>query len=183
MANELYHYGIPRRSGRYPYGSGERPYQDKERRRGFIIGRVKERKAKKQANELQKKRIEAIKRAREVSARQKYLDENKSRVIRSGTSKEVLQYKGQLTNQEYEQIFKRLDYEAKLSAMTPSEFNIQMKKMDNVMKNLKMVQQWTDIGTDLWNSMARIYNATEEGKKKPWAIVNKGNSPQQEKKK
>lgn len=25
--SELYHYGIPRRSGRYPYGSGERPYQ------------------------------------------------------------------------------------------------------------------------------------------------------------
>lgn len=24
---ELYHYGIPRRSGRYPYGSGERPFQ------------------------------------------------------------------------------------------------------------------------------------------------------------
>ena len=28
--NELYHYGIPRRSGRYPYGSGERPYQDRK---------------------------------------------------------------------------------------------------------------------------------------------------------
>lgn len=25
--NELYHYGMPRRSGRYPYGSGERPFQ------------------------------------------------------------------------------------------------------------------------------------------------------------
>ena len=24
----LVHYGIPKRSGRYPYGSGERPYQD-----------------------------------------------------------------------------------------------------------------------------------------------------------
>lgn len=25
--NELYHYGMPRRSGRYPYGSGSRPFQ------------------------------------------------------------------------------------------------------------------------------------------------------------
>lgn len=24
---ELYHYGVKRRSGRYPWGSGERPYQ------------------------------------------------------------------------------------------------------------------------------------------------------------
>lgn len=28
---ELYHYGTPRHSGRYPYGSGERPYQSEER--------------------------------------------------------------------------------------------------------------------------------------------------------
>lgn len=27
MPSELYHYGIKRRSGRYPWGSGERPYQ------------------------------------------------------------------------------------------------------------------------------------------------------------
>ena len=27
MANELYHYGMPRRSGRYPWGSGKEPYQ------------------------------------------------------------------------------------------------------------------------------------------------------------
>lgn len=25
--NDLYHYGMPRRSGRYPWGSGDRPYQ------------------------------------------------------------------------------------------------------------------------------------------------------------
>lgn len=25
--NELYHYGMPKRSGRYPFGSGERPFQ------------------------------------------------------------------------------------------------------------------------------------------------------------
>lgn len=25
--SELYHYGIKRRSGRYPFGSGDRPYQ------------------------------------------------------------------------------------------------------------------------------------------------------------
>lgn len=27
--NEIYHYGIKRRSGRYPYGSGDRPFQDR----------------------------------------------------------------------------------------------------------------------------------------------------------
>lgn len=30
LPNELYHYGIPRKSGRYPWGSGDRPYQSLE---------------------------------------------------------------------------------------------------------------------------------------------------------
>ena len=31
--DELYHYGIPRKSGRYPYGSGREPYQDNPKKR------------------------------------------------------------------------------------------------------------------------------------------------------
>lgn len=31
--DELYHYGVPRKSGRYPYGSGKEPYQDDPRKR------------------------------------------------------------------------------------------------------------------------------------------------------
>ena len=30
---ELYHYGIPRKSGRYPYGSGKEPYQSNPQKR------------------------------------------------------------------------------------------------------------------------------------------------------
>lgn len=33
-SNEIYHYGIKRRSGRYPYGSGTRPFQDREKEYG-----------------------------------------------------------------------------------------------------------------------------------------------------
>lgn len=34
----LYHFGIKRRSGRYPYGSGERPYQDRSRSFSYRVG-------------------------------------------------------------------------------------------------------------------------------------------------
>lgn len=40
--DELYHYGMPRRSGRYPWGSGENPYQ----RTGTLASRSEELKAK-----------------------------------------------------------------------------------------------------------------------------------------
>lgn len=42
-SNELYHYGIPRRSGRYPWGSGDKPYQSREERREARRQRRRER--------------------------------------------------------------------------------------------------------------------------------------------
>ena len=36
MDDELYHYGTPRHSGRYPWGSGKNPYQ----RNQDFLGRV-----------------------------------------------------------------------------------------------------------------------------------------------
>lgn len=45
--SELYHYGVKHRSGRYPYGSGERPYQDVEISRS-------ERKAAREAGRVEK---------------------------------------------------------------------------------------------------------------------------------
>lgn len=40
-STELYHYGIPRRSGRYPYGSGKRPYQGMNKNDKIIKSRIK----------------------------------------------------------------------------------------------------------------------------------------------
>lgn len=171
--NELFHIGVKGRSGRYPYGSGERPYQDRERATG-IRGRIQTKRAEKKYKEMMKKRDELMEQARLAEEKQKSLVANKERVLRSGGPKELLQYKGQLTNREYEDAFKRLEYEQKLMAMTPSEYATNMKKIDNFMKQVKTVQQWADIGTDLYNSMARIYNTTDEGQKNPWRLVNKG---------
>lgn len=49
--NELYHYGMPRRSGRYPWGSGDRPYQGDE---GYISTHRKKAAEKKKAKQEQK---------------------------------------------------------------------------------------------------------------------------------
>ena len=42
LVDELYHYGMPRRSGRYPWGSGDDPYQHS----GDFLSRVNELKSK-----------------------------------------------------------------------------------------------------------------------------------------
>lgn len=52
MTNELYHYGMPRRSGRYPWGSGKRPYQNMEpvkkvKKNGYSEYSIKDKNGKK----------------------------------------------------------------------------------------------------------------------------------------
>ena len=40
-SNEIYHYGIQGRSGRYPWGSGQRPYQRLESKQARMENRLK----------------------------------------------------------------------------------------------------------------------------------------------
>lgn len=40
-STELYHYGMPRRSGRYPWGSGNRPYQRDDKNDKVMKSRIK----------------------------------------------------------------------------------------------------------------------------------------------
>lgn len=51
MKEELFHFGTKGRSGRYPYGSGERPYQDRERK-AVRVGRERLENRVSKANEV-----------------------------------------------------------------------------------------------------------------------------------
>lgn len=163
--NELYHIGIKGRSGRYPYGSGERPYQDKERARPrTFFERRKEQKIQKQKNAEAKMKQEA-------AEAQKKHEEDKERVLKSGTATEIMKYKGELTNKEMELAYNRLDWEAKLSSFAAKEIRTNMQKIDDIMNDVKTITNWGNIGVNSYNLMARVYNATEEGKKNPWPVI------------
>jgi hypothetical protein len=74
--NYLVHYGTPKHSGRYPWGSGNRPYQSEENSATYA--------------------------------------EKKAQALKSGSAKEILQYKGDLTNQELQTALSRLNLEKQL---------------------------------------------------------------------
>lgn len=170
MDNELYHYGIKRRSGRYPWGSGARPHQSLEtpkRRSLSITSYVRGRKEKKQRELLEKKR-------KEILAERKRLAADKDRVIREGSATEVLQYQGQLTNAQMQEIVNRLRLESQLSEYSKKESQASMNKVNDIMNGIKMATDWIVIGTDAYNALVNIYNATEEGKKNPMTKVSKG---------
>lgn len=176
--NDIYYlsHGGPG-SGRYPLGSGERPYQKFEgsrRKSSGISGYIKSRKVKKAESQMQKAKIEAQKRADEEKKTREEKAANKERVLRSGTATEVLRYQGELTNQELQNAFTRLNLETQLRNISQREIKTSMDNIDKIMKTVKTGTEWVKIGTDTYNTIAQIYNATAEGRKKPLTLVGKG---------
>lgn len=168
---ELYHEGVKRRSGRYPWGSGARPYQSMERsgsrKHASLASYVKGRKEQKRLEEAKQK-------ARETAEEKRRHDADKERVLREGSATEVLKYRGELTNQELQNAVSRLNLEASLTKISEKEAKQAMDRIDSVMQNVKTVTNWTKIGTDTYNTIADIYNITEEGKKNPLTKIGSG---------
>lgn len=168
-------------SGRYPLGSGDRPYQKFEgsgrRSSGGISGYIRARRAKKQEAE----KIKQMKEKKAAEEAKRRHDADKEKVLRSGKASDVLKYQGELTNQELRDVITRLDFESNLRARSLKETTTALDKIDKIMQTVKTGTEWAQIGTKAYNTFASIYNATDDGKKKPLAIVNTnvggGNNP------
>lgn len=176
--NEFYYlaHGGPG-SGRYPLGSGERPYQKYEGSRSGssgISGYIRSIKARKDEKKLQKQRNKELRNLMEEEQRKYQHEINKETVLRKGTATEVLKYQGELTNQELQNAFTRLSLENQLRGLSEKEMRSAVDKVDNIMKTVKTGTEWAKIGTDTYNTIAAIYNATPDGQKNPLTLVNKG---------
>lgn len=164
-------------SGRYPLGSGNRPYQKFEGSKGRssgISGYIKSIRLKKAEQQQQKAKDEEKHRHMEEELRKRQHDADKERVLREGTATEVLKYQGELTNQELQNAFTRLNLETQLRNLSQKEITTAMDKFDKIMKTVKTGTEWAKIGTDTYNTIAQIYNATPEGQTKPLTLVGKG---------
>lgn len=160
-------------SGRYPLGSGERPYQKFEGSRRRSSGISEYIRSRKERKELQNKRVKENEKYLDKE-RERQHDNDKERVLREGSAAEVLKYQGELTNQELQNAVTRLNLESQLKSLSAREIKSATDKIDKIMKNVKTGTEWVKIGTDTYNTFASIYNATEEGKKKPLTLVGKG---------
>lgn len=164
-------------SGRYPLGSGDRPYQKFEKskgRKGGISGYIQSRKAKKAEEQQQKVRNEELRKRLEEDQEKRRMAADKERVLREGTATEVMKYQGQLTNQELQNAFTRLNLESQLRNLSEKEMKSAVDKIDGIMKTVKTGTEWAKIGTDTYNTIAAIYNATPDGQKKPLTLVGGG---------
>lgn len=161
-------------SGRYPLGSGERPYQSLEgsggglfRKRGGFLGRLRERKEMRERNE-------ELRRAMETARKEREFEMDKDRVLREGSALEVMRYKGKISNNELQAAVTRLNLESQLEGYAAKETKTALEKFDTIMKTVKTGTEWAKIGTDTYNTFAAIYNATPDGQNKPLRLVGKG---------
>lgn len=172
MDNEtLYHYGMPKRSGRYPYGSGKRPFQSG----GGVSGFLKNRKQKKQEKEIEEKKRSNLEKARTIRAERKKHEDAKAKALREGSATEVLRYQHELTTKEIQDACTRIEWTQKLQNLSLKETSAAMRKVDNAVNAVRTVNGWTKVGIDTYNTMAQLYNVTENGKKNPLPYVDKGN--------
>lgn len=166
--DDLLHFGIKRRSGRYPYGSGNRPFQGEGNKRSSLLKRRKEEK-------LQKQQTRKINPADIKKTFQS--EEEKKRLLKTASSAtEILQYRDELTNAELQNALNRIKTTRDLRDISKKEVDAAWDAVDDAMKKVGKVKNWARTGIDSYGVIAEIIDILS-GKS------SKGNQQGQQKKK
>lgn len=155
---ELYHWGRSkvdgapgRGSGRYPLGSGDRPYQNQPK----LFKRFRKKSQASQRPPVQK---------------------TKEEILISGSPKEVATLLRRATNSELDYIINRFDKEAKIKKIIAEDAyaHSKEKQLKDAAEKIKMTTDILKIGMDFYNVLAKTYNATPSGQKKPLTLIQSG---------
>lgn len=136
MSNYLVHYGTPRHSGRYPYGSGERPFQRLEGSKGRLGKSIKKRFLTKGKNlfrvETNKKKVKVRKKVDTAKA-------NKVKQISKHPQKKQEQHKQDIQNGNNEQKKRfHIGQERDEYGYTLKDYNEMRKKKPSELTNNEM---------------------------------------------
>lgn len=105
------------------------------------------------ASRSDRKFAERINRGRKV-ARVMALD--KERVLKEGNAREVLRYKNELTNQELNTALNRIKWTSELNSISKKEKERGWQIVDDVMKKIGMINNWTTTGINTYNNINKI---------------------------
>lgn len=154
----LRHYGIPRRSGRYKWGSGSRPYQSLE---GQGLTRREKRQQAKEEKAIQER---ARKEANAEREKQIY-EEERQRVLTSGgrSATDVLRYSSSYSNQELANAVARVRMTKELEKMASEERKSFMKTMDGFMNAVDKFSKYGDSMIKASKTVKNLLDMLDEG--------------------
>lgn len=124
--DELYHFGIKKRSGRYPWGSGKRPFQSGGGTSPIIETAT-------QREERKKRTISNPK-----------------------TAASLMEFADELTYDELNNALKRLDLNKKLSEKAMSERKTMQNELKKVVKNVKDVSDVINVGATALKAINQV---------------------------
>lgn len=113
--NEIYHYGMPERSGRYAWGSGDRPYQRLEKKASRMESRLRKRfdkfdkKIGKQQAVANKKFDKAVRKSNGMFASKKASKKAYDKAAEAQRKVNKYEYKTSKMYEKYSKTFAKLD--------------------------------------------------------------------------
>lgn len=139
--DELYHYGIPRKSGRYPYGSGKEPYQDDPRKRRLNKDESAPKATSKRPESIWAKRRKAQaekKAAKDREARKAQAEKKAKEKAKLEASKPPIQKVKEMSDDELLRAINRLRNEQTyMSMIAPEKKSPQVNKGKQFIDKLK----------------------------------------------
>lgn len=139
--DELYHYGIPKKSGRYPYGSGKEPYQDDPRKRRLNKDESAPKATSKRPESIWAKRRKAQaekKAAKDREARKNKAEKEAKEKAKLEASKPPIQKVKEMSDDELLRAINRLRNEQTyMSMIAPEKKSPQVSKGKQFIDKLK----------------------------------------------
>lgn len=116
------------------------------------------------AKKLAKQRAANLEKARKARMAKKEHEEAKKNALAKGTAKDVLKYKGELSSQELQAAFNRINLERQLSLIASNETKDFWDKIGSMTDKIGKVKDFTNRGIEAWNTFAKISNTFSEEK-------------------
>lgn len=150
MEYELYHHGIKGQKW------GVRRYQKKD---GSLtpLGKMKYRTDKDFKRSYD--RNEALKKARQAKAEKRQHEAERAQVVRSGSASELLKYKGELSPQEMNAAWQRIQWENGMKQIADKEVSVGKSKADKVVDTIGDLTDKSQKIIKAYNTVANINNA------------------------
>lgn len=158
-SDELYHHGIlgqkwgKKNGPPYPLNAEDHSAAEKAAKKA----KRAERRAARQEKRAAKKEAKAVKKAEKAEAK-------RQKILKTGNLKQIRKLKGNISNQEYADVFNRLTNEKKLEEIDKEVKKTTAEKIKAAADALNSINNGTRSAVELYNRGAQIFNTINKVK-------------------